>query len=99
MGLVSVYINQLPIDTYRRSLACILAVSDILPKWAKKSTFSDVQRSKIVTLHDEGYSERDIAVEMDYSKSAVHTAISSFEKKIRDSFGQEENRAPKENFH
>ena len=39
---------------------------------------SDNTRAKIVTLFNEGYSERQISVKLSYSKTAVHTAIVNF---------------------
>ena len=44
----------------------------------RKAALSDVQRARIVTLH-EGHSERKIAVKMACSKTAVHTTINNFE--------------------
>ena len=51
----------------------------IFQKMDRKASLSDVQRARIVTLHEEGYSERKIAVKMAYSKTAVHTTINNFE--------------------
>ena len=45
----------------------------------RKASLSDVQRARIVTLHEEGHSERKIAVEMACSKTAVNTVINNFE--------------------
>ena len=44
----------------------------------KKASLSVPQRSKIVTLHDEGYSERLISIKCKVSRKAVHTAIENF---------------------
>ena len=44
----------------------------------RKASLSDVQRSRIVTLH-EGHSERKIAVKMACSKTPVHTTTNNFE--------------------
>ena len=45
----------------------------------RKASLSDVQRARIVTLHEEGHSERKIAVKMACSKTTVHTTINNFE--------------------
>ena len=45
----------------------------------RKASFSDVQRARIVTLHEEGHSEHKIAVKMACCKTAVHTTINNFE--------------------
>ena len=45
----------------------------------RKASLSDVQRARIVTLREEGHSERKIAVKMACSKTAVHTTINNFE--------------------
>ena len=45
----------------------------------RKALLSYVQRARIVTLHEEGHSERKIAVKMACSKTAVHTTINNFE--------------------
>ena len=45
----------------------------------RKASLSDVQRARIVTLHEEGHSERKMAVKMACSKTAVHTTINNFE--------------------
>ena len=45
----------------------------------RKASLSDVQRARIVTLDEEGHSERKIAVKMVCSKTAVHTTINNFE--------------------
>ena len=50
----------------------------------KKSSLSDNKRAKIVTLFNEGYSERQISVKVSCCKTAVHTAIVNF--KISGSF-------------
>lgn len=44
----------------------------------KKSSLSENKRAKIVTLFNEGYSERQISVKVSCSKTAVHTAIVNF---------------------
>ena len=45
----------------------------------RKTSLSDVQRARIVTLHEEGHSERKMAVKMSCSKTAVHTTINNFD--------------------
>jgi len=45
----------------------------------KNASLKDVQRAQIVTLHQEGYSERKISLQLSFSKTAVHNAISKFE--------------------
>ena len=45
----------------------------------RKASLSDVQRARIVTVHEEGYSERKIAMKMACSKTVVHTKINNFE--------------------
>ena len=45
----------------------------------RKASFSNVQRARIVTIHEEGHSEHEIAVKMACSKTAVHTTINNFE--------------------
>ena len=44
----------------------------------KKRSLSEVQRSQIVVLHDEGYPEREIGKRIGCSKTAVHQAIVKF---------------------
>ncbi len=44
----------------------------------KKSSLTEVLRAQIVTLHGEGYTERDISAKLRYSKTAVHNAIVKF---------------------
>ena len=44
----------------------------------KKRGLSVAVRSKIVTLHEEGYSERQISNRVKFSKTAVHQAIVKF---------------------
>ena len=44
----------------------------------KKRGLSVAERSKIVTLHEEGYSERQILNRVKFSKTAVHQAIVKF---------------------
>ena len=44
----------------------------------KKSSLTEVGRAQIVTLHGEGYTERDIAAKLSCSKTAVHRAIVKF---------------------
>ena len=44
----------------------------IFPKMGRKASLSDIQRARIVTLHEDGHSERKIAVKMSCSKTAVH---------------------------
>ena len=44
----------------------------------KKSSLSDNKRAKIVTLFNEGYSERQISVKVSCCKTTVHTAIVNF---------------------
>ena len=44
----------------------------------KKSSVSENKRAKIVTLFNEGYSERQISVKVSCCKTAVHTAIVNF---------------------
>ena len=44
----------------------------------KKSSLSENKRAKIVTLFNEGYSERQISVKVSCCKTAVHTAIVNF---------------------
>ena len=38
-----------------------------------------IQRAQIGTLHNEGYSERDISVNYGISKTVIHNAIFNFE--------------------
>lgn len=45
----------------------------------KKASLSEVERAKIVTLHEEGYSERQISKRLAHSKTAVHEAIKKFQ--------------------
>ena len=45
----------------------------------RKASLTEVQRAQIVLLHDEGYSERQIALKMRCSKTAVNNAIRKFE--------------------
>ena len=45
----------------------------------RKASLSDVQRARGVTLHEEGHSERKIAVQMACSKTAVHSTTNNFE--------------------
>ena len=44
----------------------------------KKRGLSVAERSKIVTLHEEGYSERQISNRVKFCKTAVHQAIVKF---------------------
>ena len=44
----------------------------------KIRSFSEVQRSQIVVLHDQGYPEREIGKRIGCSKTAVHQAIVKF---------------------
>ena len=44
----------------------------------KKSSLTEIWRAEIVTLHGEGYTERDIAAKLDGSKTWVHNAIVKF---------------------
>ena len=44
----------------------------------KKSSLRVAQRSKIVTLHNEGYSQRQISKKSKVSRKAVQTAIMNF---------------------
>ena len=44
----------------------------------KISSLSENKRAKIVTLCNEGYSERQISVKVSCCKTAVHTAIVNF---------------------
>jgi len=37
-----------------------------------------VERSKIVTLHEEGYSERQISEKLKFSKTAIHQPVVKF---------------------
>ena len=48
------------------------------PGWEKKQSLSQVQRVKIVTLFQEGYSERKISEKTGCSKTVVHNAIHKF---------------------
>ena len=41
----------------------------------KKSSLTEVRRAQIVTLHGEGFTERDIATKLRCSKITVHSAI------------------------
>ena len=41
----------------------------------KKSSLTEVLRAQIVTVHGEGYTERDISAKLRYSKTAMHNAI------------------------
>ena len=45
----------------------------------RKASLSEFQRAIIVTLHEEGHSDRKNAVKMACSKTAVHTTINNFE--------------------
>ena len=51
----------------------------IFPKMGRKASLSDVQRARIVTLHEEGHSEHKIVVKMACSKTAAHATINDFE--------------------
>ena len=44
----------------------------------KTSSLIEVQRAQIVTLHGEGYTERDTAAKLCCSKTVVHNAIIKF---------------------
>ena len=44
----------------------------------KKRGLSVAERSKIVTLHEEGYSQRQISNRVKFSKTAVYQAIVKF---------------------
>ena len=48
-------------------------------KMGRKASLSEFQRARIVTLHEEGYSERKIAGMIACSKTAVNTTINNFE--------------------
>ena len=41
-------------------------------------SLTKIRRAQIVTLHGEGYAERDIAPKLQCSKTAVHNAIVKF---------------------
>ena len=47
-------------------------------QWAKKSSLTEVRRAQIVTLHGEGFTERDIAAKLSYSTSSVLRVIIKF---------------------
>ena len=55
------------------SLGVLFSVISISMQWAKNR-----RRAQTVTLHGEGYTERDIAAKLRCSKSAVHNAIVTF---------------------
>ena len=44
----------------------------------KKLLLSEIERSRIVVLSKEGYSEREISAKIRRSKAAVHTVIANF---------------------
>ena len=54
----------------------------------RKASLSDIQRARVVILHEEGYSERKIAVQMACSKTAVHSTINNFELYVNYSYKQ-----------
>ena len=45
----------------------------------KKRGLSVAERAKIVTLNEEGYSERQISKKLKFSKTAIHSAIVKFQ--------------------
>ena len=46
----------------------------------RKKSLSEVQRSPIIALHNEGLSERNISAKLKVSKTAVHQSIKKFEQ-------------------
>ena len=44
----------------------------------RKKSLSEVQRGRIVALHNEGLSEREIAAKLKVSKTAVHQSIKKY---------------------
>ena len=80
-GMSNVFTCQLLDCTRRRRLArrTQIALFHIFQKMGRKASLYDVQRARIATLHEEEHSEREIAVKMACSKTAVHTTINNFE--------------------
>ena len=58
-GMSNVFTRELLACTRRRRLAHRLLFFNF-PKMGRKASFSNVQRARIVTLHEEGHSERKI---------------------------------------
>ena len=52
----------------------------ILLKNCENRGVSAVERSKIVTLHEEWYSERKTSEKLKFSKTAIHRAVIRFKK-------------------
>jgi len=75
------YITDASITTFKSELFNNLVVLEarmikfivglLLKKWAKR-VLPGVDRSKIITLHEEGYSERQISEKLKFSKTAIH---------------------------
>ena len=71
----SIFTRQLLACTCRRRLARRLLFSSFSKNGPKSVTF-DVQRARILTLHREGHSEREIDVKMTVAR---HNPINNFE--------------------